>query len=260
MGLVHNHELGTAVREVLGALRLLDEIGRHDGKRVALKDRLVDVQVAFQTLDGARQDQLRLDVELLRQLPLPLLGQGRGAEHRQAAYLAPVKQLAGDETGLDRLADAYVVGDQHAHRIELQRHHQRHQLIGPGLHGDSAEAAKRPGAAARVESRAASRSRRPEVKSPRSSRLGSRNVADSTGSTAGSTPVISSSRPPTGRSISSSSVESGSTTHSRPRARTRVPDSERFVGLTFQVSAHPVETLTIVDDQFCTMIRPSAPA
>ena len=103
-------------------------------------------------------------------------------------------------------------------------------------------------AAARVESRAASRSRRPEVKSPRSSRLGSRNVADSTGSTAGSTPVISSSSPPTGRSISSSSVESGSTTHSRPRARTRVPDSERAVGLTFQVSARPLGALTPCTD------------
>ena len=102
VSLVHNHELGAAVREVLGALRLLDEIGRHDGKRVALKDRLVDVQVAFQTLDGARQDQFRLNVELLCQLPLPLLGQGRGTEHRQAAYLAPVKQLAGDETGVAR--------------------------------------------------------------------------------------------------------------------------------------------------------------
>ena len=151
MGLVHNHELGTAEREVLGALRLLDEIGRHDGKRVALKDRLADVQVAFQTLDGARQDQLRLDVELVRQLPLPLLGQGRGTEHRQAADLAAVEQLAGDEAGFDRLADAYVVGDQHAHRVELQRHHQRHQLIGPGLDGDAPEAAKRPGGGARRE-------------------------------------------------------------------------------------------------------------
>ena len=82
-------------------------------------------------------------------------------------------------------------------------------------------------AAARVERRAASRSRRPEAKSPRSCRPGRRKVADSTGSTAGSTPVTSSSSPPTGRSINSSSVDSGRTTHSRPRACTRVPGLER---------------------------------
>ena len=58
--------------------------------------------------------------------PLPLLGQGRGTEHRQAVDLAAVEQLAGDETGFDGFADPHVIGDQHAHRIELQRHHQRH--------------------------------------------------------------------------------------------------------------------------------------
>ena len=61
--------------------------------------------------------------------------------------------------------------------------------------------------------------------------MGSGKVADSTGSTAGRMPVISSSSPPTGRTISRSSVDSGSTTHSRPRAWTRVPGLDRVAVL-----------------------------
>ncbi len=120
---------------------------------MSLEDRFADVQVALQPLDGARQHELRFDVELLHQLALPLFGQRRRAEHRHTAYLATVEQLAGDETGFDRLADSYVVGDQQAHRVELQGHQQGHELVGPGLDGDAPEAAKRPGGGAGREAR-----------------------------------------------------------------------------------------------------------
>ena len=152
------------MREVLGALRLLDEVGRNDGKGVTVEDRFAHQQVAFQPLDRARQDQFGLDVELLRQLPLPLFGQGRGTEHGQTADLAAVEQLTSDEAGFDGLADANVVGDQHAHRIELQRHHQRHELVGPGLDGDAPETAKRAGGGAGGEAgRVAQQAARGEV-------------------------------------------------------------------------------------------------
>ena len=84
-------------------------------------------------------------MELLRKLALPLLGQVGRAQHRDAADLAAVEQFAGDEARLDGLADADVVGDEHAHRVELQRHHQRYELVGPGLDRDAAEAAEGAG-------------------------------------------------------------------------------------------------------------------
>ena len=140
---VDDHELGASEGEVLGAARGLDEVGGHDGERMPVEDRDAQRQVALQALDGARQHQLGFDVELLRQLALPLLGQVRRAQHGDAADLAAVEHLAGDEACLDGLADADVVGDEHAHRVELQRHHQRHELVGPRLDRDSAEAAER---------------------------------------------------------------------------------------------------------------------
>ena len=145
MGFVDDHELRAAMREVLRPLRLLDEVGRHHGERVPFEHRLAHVQVAFQALDGARQYEFGFDVELLCQLPLPLLGQRRRAEHRHAVDLAAIEQLSCDQAGFDGLADAHVVGNQHAHRIELQGHHEGNKLVGPGLDGDAPEAAKRPG-------------------------------------------------------------------------------------------------------------------
>ena len=77
----------------------------------------------------------------------------RRAEHRDPADLAAVEQLAGNEARLDGLADAHVVGDEQAHRVELQGHHQRHELVGPGLDGDASEAAEGAGGGAGGEAR-----------------------------------------------------------------------------------------------------------
>ena len=74
VGFVHDHQLRAPVREVLGALPLLDEVGGYNGESMPVEDGLAHVEVALQTLDGARQHEFRLDVELLRQLSLPLLG------------------------------------------------------------------------------------------------------------------------------------------------------------------------------------------
>ena len=86
-----------------------------------------------------------------RKLVLPLLGQVRRTQHGQPPDLAAIEQLARDEAGLDGLADADVVGDQQPHRIELERHHQRHELVGPRLDRDAPEAAERTGGRARRE-------------------------------------------------------------------------------------------------------------
>ena len=79
--------------------------------------------------------------------PSPLVDQMRRAEDRHPLDLAPVEQLAGDERRLDGLADADVVGDEQAHRVLLQRHHERHELVGARLDGYLPDAAERPGAA-----------------------------------------------------------------------------------------------------------------
>ena len=73
---------------------------------------------------------------------LPLLGKMRRAEHGQPPDLAAIQQFAGDDRRLDGLADADVVGDQEPHGVELERHHQRHELVGPRLDSDAPEAAE----------------------------------------------------------------------------------------------------------------------
>ena len=140
--LVHDHEFGAPHRKILGAAPCLDEVGGHHGERVPVEDGDAERQVALQALDGARQHELRLDMELLGKLALPLLGQVRRAQHGDAADLGAVEQLAGDEACLDGLADPDVVGDEHAHRVEPERHHQRHELVGPWIDRDAPEAAE----------------------------------------------------------------------------------------------------------------------
>jgi hypothetical protein len=58
------------------------------------------------------------------------------AEHRQPTSITLLEQLARDESSLDRLPDADVVGDEETHRIQAQRHEQGHELIRPRLDGD----------------------------------------------------------------------------------------------------------------------------
>ena len=153
VGLVHDHELRALAGEIVGAALRLDEVGGDHREAMAFEDGGAQGQIAFETLDGARQHQFRVDVELVRQLPLPLFRQMGRAQYREAPNLAAVEQFAGDEAGLDRLADAHVVRDEHAHRVEPERHHQRHELIGPGLDGDAAEAAERTGGGAGRQAR-----------------------------------------------------------------------------------------------------------
>ena len=145
MGFVHDHELRALEGEVFGPAGRLDEVGGHHREGMPFEDGDAEGQIAFEALDGARQHELRFEVELLRQLPLPLLRQVRRAEYRDPVDLAAIEQLARDEARLDGLADAHVVGDEQTHGVELEGHHQGHELVGPGLDGDAAEAAERAG-------------------------------------------------------------------------------------------------------------------
>jgi hypothetical protein len=74
---------------------------------------------------------------------LPLVTEVGRAQHGQPADLAALPELAGDEPGLDGLADPDVVGDEQPHRIEPEGHQERDELVGARADGDSAEAAER---------------------------------------------------------------------------------------------------------------------
>ena len=107
------------------------------------KSSLAGDQALLQLPDRGRQHQLRVNAELRGQLPLPLLGERRAAQHRQAGRVALLKQLGRDQAGLHGLADADVVGDQQPHRVLAQRHQQRDELIGARLDGKPGQGAER---------------------------------------------------------------------------------------------------------------------
>ncbi len=96
---------------------------------------LLDV-VAFETRRGAAEDQHGIEVELVPEGPHPLLGEMRRTEDREPLDFPAIEQLTGNQARLDGLADPHVVGDQDAHRVEAERHEQRNELVGTGLHAE----------------------------------------------------------------------------------------------------------------------------
>ena len=151
VGFVDDHEVGTRPDEVVAATVALDEVDRHHRVRVHVEQRLAMEEATLEAGSRRRQHEFGVDVELLGQLLLPLLGQVRWAQHAHALRVALLQQLLGDQGRLDRLADADVVGDQQAHRVELERHQQRHQLVRARRHADPADRAERTGAGAEAE-------------------------------------------------------------------------------------------------------------
>ena len=151
MRLVDYDQFGTGPDELVSVTLGLDEVER-DHKVVAhLEQRPSSEKVPFQPGGGGSQYQLGLDVELGPQFVLPLFRQVRRAEDRQFPGISAFQQFPGDQTGLDRLSHAHVVGDQHPHRIETQCHQEGHQLVGPGLDGDAPCRAERPGAGSEAQ-------------------------------------------------------------------------------------------------------------
>ena len=151
MRLVDDDEFGGGAQELVAPPLRLDEVGRDDDEGIALEDRFAHVQIAFQPGRRAGQHQLGVDVELVAQFGLPLLGQLRRTEHGQPLNLAAVEQFAGNQQRLHRLADADIIGDQQAHGVELERHQEWDELIGARLDIDAGERPKRSGTGAKPE-------------------------------------------------------------------------------------------------------------
>src|SRR5437773_1396989 len=58
---------------------------------------------------------------------------------------------AGEQTGLDRLADAHVIGDEQPYRVKTEGHEQGDELVRARLDSDSRERSERAGARPKTE-------------------------------------------------------------------------------------------------------------
>ena len=85
------------------------------------------------------------------QLSDPLVHEMRRTKDDGAIDFAAVEQLASDEQGLDRLPHPNIVRDEKAHRVELERHEQRHELVRARLDRDLTKAPKGSGAPSQRE-------------------------------------------------------------------------------------------------------------
>ena len=144
VGLVDDDEIRTMLDEIVDPSVGLDEIDRDDHEAVALEHGLRSPPCALELVHRGRQDQVRLDVELVPEFPLPLLRQVGRTHHGQAIGLATLQELLGDQAGFDSLADADVIGDEEPGGLLPEGHHQRDELIGPGLAGDPPEGTEGP--------------------------------------------------------------------------------------------------------------------
>ena len=139
---VDDHEVGARLEEVVAPLAGLDVVETDDGVRMHREDALARWNAPFQAPRAPGGDGRGADVEANVELGDPLVHEMRRTEDDGAIDVAAVEQLACDEQGLDRLADPDVVGDEQAHGVELERHEQRHELVGSRLDRDLSEAPK----------------------------------------------------------------------------------------------------------------------
>ena len=149
-----------------------------------------------------------------------------GHEDGEPLRPRPVEELAGDEAGLDGLADADVVGDQQADGVLAQRHEQRHELV--AARGSTAMPAEAIGTGRRRRgTRAGARcaAGAAEAVSPRSAAVGGGEGGGARRPRRRGRRRRSRRRPPPSgrRTQELGRRRPGRTTHSRPRARTRVP-------------------------------------
>jgi hypothetical protein len=85
VGFVHNDEFRAGTEKVISAMVGLDVVQRNDSEWVMLEEALPSSALGFKTPSCTGQDQLRLDLELALQLPLPLLSEVRRTEYRHAS-------------------------------------------------------------------------------------------------------------------------------------------------------------------------------
>ena len=142
--LVHDHEVG-AVLEEIGALPVALHIINADDLEgvVAVNTPTTTRYSAFKLVHRAGADDHRVQAELFAEFLLPLLTKVGRADYAEAFDFAAIQHLAHDEQPLDRLAHAYVVGDEHPHGVEAQGHEQRDELISARANGHAPQRTQR---------------------------------------------------------------------------------------------------------------------
>ena len=148
VGLVHDHKLGSLLHEHVAAVGGFDVVDADDLVGVVVVDARVALDLAVEPGLRARTDDHGLDVELVADLLLPLVAEVRQADDGEPPDAAPLHEFAGEQQRLDRLTDAHVVGDQEADGLLPERHHERHDLVGPRAERELGEGPKGAGAIA----------------------------------------------------------------------------------------------------------------
>jgi len=151
--LVHEQQIRAILDEGPPVVLALDQVDTGHKIRIILENTDVRGYVTLQARQGAGANDHRIDTELVLQLLLPLVAQIRRAQDAHATDIAPVEQFAHNQARLDRLANPDVIRDQQAHRLLLQGHHQRHELVQARAEGDVPEAAERSRAVAQQQAR-----------------------------------------------------------------------------------------------------------
>ena len=151
MRLVDDDTLWRDGQEVGAMAVALDVVETDHHDRMMFEERHTGRQGFFNSCGagGGEGDGVKMEVPL--EFLLPLLDEVPRAQHSKVADLAAVEQLAHDQAGFDRLADADVVRDEQPHRRKAQRHEQRHELVRARLDGDVAKRAERTGPRAELE-------------------------------------------------------------------------------------------------------------
>ena len=133
--------------------RPLDEVERDDADALELPR----IRAARQPCHVARErggvHERRVETEPMLELGDPLVAQARRRQHERATRQPARRQLRQDQARLDRLAEAHVVGQQHARREPADDGERRLELVREQIHAgagrgvQAVEGMRRPGGA-----------------------------------------------------------------------------------------------------------------
>jgi hypothetical protein len=132
VGFVHDDEFWTVLEEIGPMMIALGVVDADDDVWVIAENAVIARgKVTLESADGARPNDHCLKAEMTPKLSLPLVAEVRRAEDADAVDFPTVEQFARNQQGLDGLSDTHVIGNQHSHRIEPERHEERDELVGP---------------------------------------------------------------------------------------------------------------------------------
>jgi len=122
-GFVHHDQLRSRANELIASSIALYEVRRNNRVRKRVEQGFVCTAVApFETPGRSRPGPARRQGETFRRAPAATVRRGCGGHSTQNRETVPfVEQLPDDQTGLNRLTDPNVVGDEEANRVETER-------------------------------------------------------------------------------------------------------------------------------------------